>query len=129
MSLLHVVLWGCALGLLVLQIILLLIAWRHLARRLREVQDAQQIAASTDVPTSMLVTGMAKVEARLQQLESARKAAAAATPAAPAPADDRAYQLAQRMARNGADAAQIAEACGIALHEAELLARLHAPAR
>jgi hypothetical protein len=116
--------WTLA-GLLLLQLVVSLLAWRQLARRLRDVTEAQQRAASTDVPTSMLVTGMARIEARLQQLETTRKSSPAPQPQS----GDRAYELAQRMARNGAGAAQVAEACGLALHEAELLCRLHAPTR
>lgn len=110
---------------LLLQLLVGLLAWRQVTRRLRDIAEAQQRAASTDVPTSMLVTGMARIEARLQQLESVRKPPPAAQPQS----GDRAYELAQRLARNGADAAQIANACGITLHEAELLCRLHAPTR
>ncbi|MBN8735191.1 MAG: DUF2802 domain-containing protein [Xanthomonadales bacterium] len=123
---LDVILLASLLGLVLVQFAVILVAWRRLSCRLDAVDEAQQRAASTDVPTSMLVTGMARVEARLQQLERARQQPA---PAPQAPSDDRAYQLAQRMARDGADAARIAESCGITQHEAELLARLHAPAR
>ncbi|HET7592843.1 MAG TPA: DUF2802 domain-containing protein [Rhodanobacteraceae bacterium] len=120
----NIVLWGILLGVLVLLLVVCVVAWWQLARRLHAIAEAQQQFASTDVPTSMLVTAMARVEARLQQIEHERQIA----PAPQAQPDDRAYDLAQRMARNGADAAQIAEACGINLHEAELLRRLHAPA-
>lgn len=122
--------WGSLLGLLLLQLAIGLFAWRQILRRLREVSAAQQRAASTDVPTSMLVTGMGRIEARLQQLENAREQAAPGPVAMPQPQPgDRTYQLAQRMARDGAAAAAIAEACGIAPHEAELLCRLHARTR
>lgn len=115
--------WASLLGLMSLQLVVCLVAWRHLSRRLRAIAEAQQRAAATDVPTSMLVTGMARIEARLQQLESTRKPLPAPEPQS----SDRAYQLAQRMARNGADAAKIMETCGITLHEAELLTHLHGP--
>ncbi len=122
----NIVYWGILLGLVLVQLVVSVVAWRKLSQRLHEISEAQQHAASTDVPTSMLVTGMARVEARLQQAEHARQQQPAPQPQAQS--GDRAYQLAQRMARDGADAAQIADACGIALHEAELLARLHATA-
>lgn len=121
---LNTVLAGILLGLLVVQLVVSLVAWRKLSRKLRAVQEAQERLASTDVPTSMLVTGMARVEARLQHLEHEHQP----LPTPQAQPADRAYELAQRMARNGAEAAEIAEACGINLHEAELLRRLHAPA-
>ena len=120
----NLVFWGSLLGLLVVQLVVSLLAWRHLGRKLRAVAEAQERLASTDVPTSMLVTGMARVEARLQHLEHEHQP----LPTPQAQPGDRAYELAQRMARNGAAAAEIAEACGINLHEAELLRRLHAPA-
>lgn len=126
----NMVYWGSLLGLLVLQLIIGFIAWRHLTHRLRDIAKSQQQIASTDVPTSMLVTSMARIEARLKALESAR------APHVPDPIPvlqsqpvDRTYQLAQRMAHNGATAAEIAEACGIASREAELLCHLHAPTR
>ncbi|MGH8214871.1 MAG: DUF2802 domain-containing protein [Rhodanobacteraceae bacterium] len=119
----NIVFW-VILAVVLLQLVVSFVAWWQLARRLRAVAEAQQQLASTDVPTSMLVTAMARIEARLQQLEHEHQVA----PAPQAQPDDRAYDLAQRMARNGADAAQIAEACGITQNEAELLRRLHAPA-
>ncbi|MGH8191559.1 MAG: DUF2802 domain-containing protein [Rhodanobacteraceae bacterium] len=120
----NIVYWGILLGVVILQLILGLVAWRHLARRIRALASEQQRIASTDVPTSMLVTAMARVEARLQQLEHENQPLPTPQPQP----GDRAYELAQRMARTGAEAPQIAESCGIALHEAELLRRLHAPA-
>lgn len=120
----NMVLGGSLLGLLVVQLVVSLLAWRQLGRRLRAVGEAQERLASTDVPTSMLVTGMARVEARLQHLERDHQP----LPVPQAQPSDRAYELAQRMARNGAEAGEIAEACGINLHEAELLRRLHTPA-
>jgi hypothetical protein len=119
----NILTWASLAGLLVLQLAVSVLAWRHLARKSRVVVAAWQRAASGDVPTSMLVIGMSRIEARLQQLENASMH----TPPAQAGTAG-AYQLAQRMAQNGADAAQIAEACGIARHEAQLLARLHHPA-
>ncbi|HJP98879.1 MAG TPA: DUF2802 domain-containing protein [Rhodanobacteraceae bacterium] len=120
----NTVLAGILLGLMVVQLVVSLVAWRQLSRRLRAVQETQERLASTDVPTSMLVTGMARIEARLQHLEQEHQP----LPTPQAQPGDRAYELAQRMARNGAEATEIAEACGINLHEAELLRRLHAPA-
>ena len=119
----NIVLWGCLLGLMLLQLVVLLFAWRHLARRLRELAEAPPQASPASPPQTELLNAMARIEARLRRLETAE-------PPPPAPrTDDRAYELAQRMARNGADATQIAEACGLAPHEAELLCRLHAVSR
>lgn len=126
----NMIYWGSLLGLLILQLVIGLVAWRHLSRRLRDVAKAQQQIASTDVPTSMLVTSMARLETRLKALESTRAPhPPEPTPMLQAQPTDRAYQLAQRMAHNGATAAEIADACGISLREAELLCHLHAPVR
>lgn len=100
-----------------------LFAWWRLTRRLRRIEALQVKAASTDTPTSMLVTAVAQVDARLRSIEHA-PAAPIAPPAPVAAPDDRAYQLARRMANNGADAHRIAESCDIGLDEAELLTRL-----
>ncbi|HET7266982.1 MAG TPA: DUF2802 domain-containing protein [Rhodanobacteraceae bacterium] len=123
----NIVIVGCVLSLLLAQLAVSLLAWRHLARRLLDVAEAQQRAAGTEASTSVLMNAVTRIEARLQQMGNAH-----AAPPAPQPqpqSGDRAYELAQRMARGGADATQIAEACGIAMHEAELLCRLHAPTR
>lgn len=120
-----IILW-IALAVLVLaatQIVVTMVAWRRLARRIETMAGNRPGGDYTDVPTSMLVTGLARVEQRLSNLERNGKA----PPAPQAQPGDRAYDLAQRLARQGADAAQIAESCGIALHEAELLRRLHSP--
>lgn len=115
---------ACLLGLLLVQLLVCLLAWRHLARRLRDIAEAWQ-RAGTGASASDLTNAVARIEARLEQMGAAHL-----PPPAPRPqAGDRAYELAQRMARSGTDAAQIAEACGIAMHEAELLCRLNAPAR
>jgi hypothetical protein len=44
---------------------------------------------------------------------------------APAGVGARGYDVAARMARNGADVGQLVASCGITRHEAELLVRLH----
>lgn len=121
-----IVAWGSLITLLLILLnIFLFMMWRQLNRRIQELTQAQLRASSTDIPTSMLVTGLARVEARLQQLASAPQA----VPEPPPKSDDRAYQLAQRLARNGASASEIANACGLTQHEAELLWRLHAPSQ
>lgn len=117
--------WSCLLGLMLLQIVVSLFAWRQLARRLRELAETSPRVNPIGPPQTELLNAMARIEARLRRLETAEPPAPARAPQA----GDRAYELAQRMARNGADAAQIAEACGIAPHEAELLCRLHAASR
>lgn len=106
---------------------IILLAWWRLTRRLHRVETLQLRAASTDVPTSMLITAIAQVDARLQSLERTRPPAVPAS-TTPTMLDDRTYQLARRMATSGADARRIAESCDIALDEAELLTRLQAGA-
>lgn len=120
--------WSVLLGLLVLQLILGVIAWWQIARKMRGMAEARQDAPNIDASTATLTAAMARIEAQIDRLEHAREPQASATVPQPQPGDP-AYQLAQRMARNGASAAEIAEACGIAPREAELLCHLHAPTR
>jgi hypothetical protein len=94
-------------------------SWRRAGRR-----DMQSVLAETRVLadlTQRLSTQMAAMEARI---EDRRELAMAA--AAPA---QRGYELAMQMARNGAAPEQIAGSSGLTRNEAQLLARLHGPAR
>lgn len=115
-----------AIAVLLVQCVTLVVLGRRLARLSREIAEskARPQESHGDVPMSMLVTMLSRLEQRLARLERAQ----ASAPAAPqAGSNDRSYQLAQRLARQGASAEQITEACGIGLQEAELLLRLHAP--
>jgi hypothetical protein len=71
--------------------------------------------------TQRLATQIAAMEVRL---EDRRELAAAASGPA-----QRGYDLALQMARNGVAPQEIVSASGVARNEAQLLARLHGPAR
>ncbi|MGY3039501.1 hypothetical protein ACVWWQ_001088 [Rhodanobacter sp. TND4EL1] len=69
--------------------------------------------AITDVPTSMLVTALGRVERQLRLMEQQ------------APPTRQAYELAQRMAREGADLDQLVSRCGLSRDEARLVMQMH----
>jgi alkylation response protein AidB-like acyl-CoA dehydrogenase len=78
---------------------------------LLRLADLEARVAATNVAVSRLGE---RVE-RPQQL--------AAAPAAPAPG----YQIAIRLAKGGASLDELISGCGLSIHEAELVHRLHAP--
>ncbi|HEY4144040.1 DUF2802 domain-containing protein [Pinirhizobacter sp.] len=84
-------------------------------------------APEPDLATDVMVGALRKLDQRIDDLEiQARQVPAAVADVVPA---DRSYMLAQRLARQGASAQQIAETCGIFPSEAELLQRLHGGTR
>lgn len=94
-------------------------SWRRSGRR-----DMQGVMAETRALselTQRLGAQLAALEARIE--DRRELAAAAAGPA------QRGYDLALQMARNGVAAEQIVSTSGVARNEAQLLARLHGPAR
>lgn len=102
---------------IVLQAILLALLWKQ-ARRLHLLLSAfggSAAHASTDVPTSMLVTALGRLEHRLSLLE---------LPAAGSP-PQASYELAQQLARKGADADQLVAQCGLSRDEARLVVQMH----
>ncbi len=111
-------------AIVVVQLLVMIVLWWRLARLSRQMREAYRTHAERrdDVPASMLVTALSQLEQRLAQMERSKP-----LPSSPGASPDRSYQLAQRLARQGASAAQIAEACGISAEESELLLRLHAP--
>ena len=73
------------------------------------------VHACTDVPTSMLVTALTRLEHGISMLELPSSAA-------PRPS----YELAQQLAREGADVSQLVERCGLSPDEASLIVQMHA---
>ncbi len=113
---------GMAVLLLVvlLQSVLLGLLWAQ-ARRLRVALSAlghSAVHVCTDVPTSMLVTALGRVERRIGMLELP-------TSAPPRPS----YELAQQLAREGADVGQLVERCGLSRDEANLIVQMHSGVR
>jgi hypothetical protein len=78
---------------------------------LQRLADLEARVAATNVCISRLGE---RIE-RSQQLASA--------PATPAPG----YQIAIRLAKGGASREELTSGCGLSIHEAELVQRLHAP--
>ena len=117
-----------ALGVLLLlalgQCVALLALWRRSRRQHEALRTAferyaqQALHGSTDVPTSMLVTALGQLERRIGMLEL--PPAAAARPS---------YELAQQLAREGADATRLVERCGLSRDEANLILQMHPAAR
>lgn len=104
------------LGLLgLLQFLLLLLLWRRM-RQWQPRLDALAHSAAyacTDVPTSMLVAVLGRLEQRLDQLEQQ------------SPPSRLSYDLAQQLAREGADVEQLIARCGLSRDEARLVRQLH----
>jgi hypothetical protein len=85
------------------------------------------VAPEPDLAADVMVGALRKLDQRIDDLEvQARQVPVAVADVVPA---DRSYMLAQRLARQGASAQQIAETCGIFPSEAELLQRLHGGTR
>ena len=88
----------------------------------RDTQHISMLLARALERLEALETRLAATEPRLatlgEQIETHFKAASAAS--------SRNYPVAIRLARGGVQVAEIAEACGLARHEAELIVRLHA---
>jgi hypothetical protein len=91
---------------------------RHGSRDLAQVLS--ETRELTDL-TQRLALQLAQMEARF---EDRRQLVAATNDPA-----QRGYDLALQMARNGASPEELTNASGVTRHEAQLLARLHNPAR
>lgn len=107
---------GVLLLLALLQSGLLFHLWRQ-SRQLRQdvahLRGSVSRAIHTDVPTSMLVSALGRVEQRIAVLE--KQTAATLTP----------YELAQQLAREGADIEQMIARCGLSRDEVRLIRQLH----
>lgn len=110
--------WG-VLAVLVLSVAqgaLLLLLWLR-SRRLQQRLDAlwqSAASAGTDVPTSMLVAAMGRMERKLSQAQQAVPVG-------------RSWELAQQLAREGADAEQLMARCGLSSEEAKLVLQVRSP--
>jgi hypothetical protein len=95
--------------------------WRKAAER-----DTQRIFEQLDLILGELREVSAQVqtagENSAQPAEATHTAARFAIPAAAGP---RGYEVAVRLAKNGASREELMSSCGISRHEAELLLRLH----
>ena len=79
---------------------------------------SQQLAhiGHTDVPTSMLVTALGRMERRMGLLEQKQPVA---------PQSTGSYELAQQLARQGADVDELVARCGVTHAEALLIRQMH----
>ena len=94
-------------------------SWRKSGRR-----DMHSVIAETRALTELTHRLAAQVAALQTRIEDRRELAAAS-----AGSGQRGYDLAMQLARNGVAPQEIANASGVARNEAQLLARLHGPAR
>ncbi len=108
----------------VAQSIALVLLWRQLRafdvvmRNTLASLGQQAVHACTDVPTSMVVTSLGQLQRRIAMLEIP-------TTATPRPS----YELAQELAREGADAGVLVERCGLSRDEANLILQMHSVVR
>ena len=68
---------------------------------------------------------IAVMSSRIDSLSERAESDARLAPAAPVSAQQRGYDLAARLAKNGAAVDELVQSCGLTRHEAELLSRLH----
>jgi len=94
-------------------------SWRKTGRR-----DMQSVIAETRALTELTQRLAAQVAVMQGRIEDRRELAAVSVGSS-----QRGYDLALQMARNGLAPQEIANASGVARNEAQLLARLHGPAR
>jgi hypothetical protein len=97
------------------QSVVLLFLWRQ-SRRLQQRIEAlshSALHAYTDVPTSMLVAALGRLERQMGQIEQQP------------PPTRQSYELAQQLAREGADVEQLVSRCGLSRDEAKLVLQMH----
>lgn len=97
------------------QSILLFFVWRQSLQMQQRVDvlSREPPHAFTDVPTSMLVTALERVERQMRQMEQQP------------PPKHQAYELARQLAREGADSEQLVSRCGLSRDEAKLVMQMH----
>lgn len=89
--------------------------WRESSRLRQRVELLSHGAshAFTDVPTSMLVTALGRLEQQLRQIVQEP------------PPTRQSYELAQQLAREGAGLEQLVSRCGLSRDEARLVMQMH----
>lgn len=95
--------------------------WRRADDRSNALLQAQLERTFAEVRS--LHESVAVMSARLESLSERNDVDARRAPAGAG--SQRGYDVATRMARNGADVGELVSSCGITRHEAELLVRLH----
>jgi hypothetical protein len=113
-----------AIGFMILTAVLL--SWRRTQRR-----DTQRLFEQLDIALAeirSLGESNLTLGARLDEVIKRMEAPVRSLPAPAATSGVRGYEIAARMARNGASADELIQSCGLTRHEAELLIRLHSTA-
>lgn len=107
---------GILLVLALVQSALLLHGWRQLRQLQQRValQGQDSAYACTDIPTSMLVMALGRLERQVARLEQQPPAQVRQS-----------YELAQQLAREGADLEQLVSRCGLSRDEARLVLQMH----
>jgi hypothetical protein len=98
------------------------IRWRRAAQR-----DTQRVFEQLDLVRSDLLIMKEVMASAAQRVDSAAQRVVHDARMTPAPTTNagRGYEIAARLARNGAQKDELIKNCGITAHEAELLVRLH----
>jgi hypothetical protein len=96
--------------------------WRRADER--STQELHDQLQRTFAEVRSLHETIAVMNARLEALNERSEVGARLAPAAPIAAQ-RGYDLATRLAKNGASVDELVETCGLTRHEAELLTRVH----
>ncbi|MGB3463178.1 MAG: DUF2802 domain-containing protein [Rhodanobacter lindaniclasticus] len=105
---------GLLLALALAQAAALLSLWRQSQRLQQRIERmAQDAHGFTDVPTSMLVAALGRVERQIRHAEQQP------------PPTRQSYELAQQLAREGADLDQLVNRCGLSRDEARLVMQMH----
>ena len=95
--------------------------WRRADDRSNALLQAQMERTFAEVRS--LHESIAVMSARLESMSERSDVDARRAPAGAG--SQRGYDVAMRMARNGADVGELISSCGVTRHEAELLVRLH----
>lgn len=98
--------------------------WRKAAER-----DTQRVFEQLDLILGELREVASRIDAQPVQPSAPAGVDAAARFAIAPPAGPRGYEVAVRLAKNGASREELISSCGISRHEADLLLRLHGAKR
>jgi hypothetical protein len=98
------------------------VRWRRAAER-----DTQRVFEQLDLVRADLLIMKEVMQSAAQRVDTAAKQVAHDVRLAPTQnsGTGRGYEIAARLARNGAQKEELIKSCGITTHEAELLVRLH----
>lgn len=122
------VLYATAAGFVVFGIALVMLSLAVVRLREASRRDAQRLFEQMDLTLGELRTVSDGLTASLQSIAELR-AKVDETRRLPTagPATSRSYDIALRLARNGASREELMSNCGMTRHEAELAVRLHGP--